>query len=75
MTSPVYSLALAEQDIDSMIRLLSDYRLHKLAMMENALGPGEKRPAAKIDLEWFDEAKRDRKEAGRLLRLLRKAKV
>ena len=70
----VHSIALTGQDLDSAVRILLDYRIHLYSMMHTVFPPGKKYPEDKIDLEWFDQAKEDHKEAGRLVKLLQGAK-
>jgi len=70
MSRTVHSIALTGQDLDSAIRILLDHRIHLDSMMRTALPPGTKCPEDRIDLIWFDQAKEDHKEAGRLVKLL-----
>ena len=74
MSRTVHSIALTGQDLGSAIRILLDHRNHLYSMMRTAFPPGKKCPEDDIDLEWFDQAKEDHKEAGRLVKLLQGAK-
>jgi len=70
----VYSLALTGEQLDENIRLLRVLRMFLMSAIDTALVPGEKQPREEIDRENVAEDRRDYREAGRLMKLLREAR-